>query len=531
LQGNQDRINDLERIGSMLRRRVWLVVLCAIVAGAAAFGVSALQTKQYTASSSLLFRSSGFAEDLFGSSTVSPTSSPTREAATNEHLVGLEVVSKLTSEALDGRYTRREVSNAVTIEPNGEADIVSVRATNTKPDQAALIANTFAGQFIAFRKKAERATLLHAKGLAEEEFERLTPPQQHGPRGESLSRAAEKLSVLASLQTGNVELVQPAVVPSSPSSPNTTRNCLVGVVLGFIFGVALSFLLERLNRKIRDPEEAREILQLPILGTVPESKAIVRSNEGASAVDLPFVETEAFRTMRASLRYFNVDNKIRSVVLMSALAKTGKTTVAWNLARANALFASTVLVETDLRKPSLAGYHSLKRGPGLSELLTGQAELADVVQRVSVAPPDAAHDEQRWLDVVVAGSVPPNPADLIESQTMADLLTQLTESYDLVVIDSTPLGVIADAYPLLTAADGVILVVKIEDTSKDEARDLREQIDRLGAHPLGVVANGIKLRRRGRYGYGYGYGAYGEPDVPADDVSESERAAVDASRS
>jgi Mrp family chromosome partitioning ATPase len=205
------------------------------------------------------------------------------------------------------------------------------------------------------------------------------------------------------------------------------RNTVLGAVLGLLLGIGLAFLFERLNRRLRDPEEAREAFGLPVLGTVPESKAIVASNDGTVAAELPFVENEAFRMLRASLRYFNVDKEVQSVLICSHRAEVGKSTVAWNLARVAATSSKVVLVETDLRNPSLSRQHGLSAGPGLAALLTHQVELDEAIQSIPVA----------------------------------------------------------------TGADGAG----------------GDQLERLEAPVLGIVANGVKLRRGGRYGYGY-YGGY-----------------------
>ena len=200
----------------MLRRRAGLILMCVAITTVAAVAISLLQEKQYSASASLLFRNPGFAENLFGNSTESPATDPTREAATNEKLVGLEIVAKRASENLSG-LTPEEVSDMVSVSASGEADIVSLTATSSDPEQAKLVANTFAHQFINFRAEADKSKLLEAKELAEEEYSSLSPEQQAGPRGVALSSGAEKLGILASLQTGNAELVQPAELPSSSS--------------------------------------------------------------------------------------------------------------------------------------------------------------------------------------------------------------------------------------------------------------------------------------------------------------------------
>jgi succinoglycan biosynthesis transport protein ExoP len=503
---------DLERLLGVFRRRALLIGICCIVAGAAAFGISELQTKEYSATASLLFRNPGFAEDLFGTTSTTENTDPTREAATNEKLVSLKIVGTLAAKQLPG-LDPQEVSDMVTVSSEGEADVVSVTATSHDPAQAKLVANTFARQFIAFRTRTDRSKLQQAKKLAEEEFSRLSPDQRNGVRGQALSRGAEKLGILASLQTGNAELVQPAEEPSSPSSPKPLRNTVLGAILGLLIGIGIAFLLERLSRKLRDPEEAREAFGLPLLAAVPESKAIMATNDGATAPELPFAEGESFQMLRASLRYFNVDREIQSVLIASSSASVGKSTIAWNVARAAASSARVVVVETDLRKPSLGRQHGLQMGPGLAALLTHQVGLDEAIQSKAFAAPDSGNGgdpaKDRSLDVIVAGDLPPNPAELLESKTMRDVHQQLRERYDLVVFDTAPMGVVSDVFPLLREVDGVIVVIRLGVSTRDQADHLREQLTRLEAPTLGVVANAVKVRR-GKYGYGYGH--YGESE-------------------
>lgn len=488
-----------------------MIALCAVVATVAALGISLLQENQYSASASLLFRNPGFAENVFGNTASAPATDPTREAATNEKLVGLNVVAKRTSDRL-GDLTAEEVSGMVSVSAAGEAEIVSVTATSSDPGQARLVANTFARQFIAFRAEADRSKLLQAKRLAEEEYNRLTPEQQAGPRGVALSGGVEKLGILSSLQTGNAELVQPAELPTSPSSPKPLRNAVVAAIIGLLLGLGLAFLFERLNRTLRDPEEVRDAFGLPILAAVPESKAIVASNRQATAVDLPFMENEAFRMLRAQLRYFNVDRDLRTVVVSSHGAGVGKSTVAWNLGRIAATSSKAVVVEADLRNPTLAAQHGLRSGPGLAELLTHQVELDAAIQSKPLGGGEnGSTGGKGQVDVIVAGSNPPNPAELLESKPMADILAELAKAYELVVVDSAPVGVVSDTLPLLELADGMIVVARIGVTTRDTAHEMREQLKRLQVPILGVVANAAKQQRGSRYGYGY-YGPAAEAE-------------------
>jgi capsular exopolysaccharide synthesis family protein len=284
------------------------------------------------------------------------------------------------------------------------------------------------------------------------------------------------------------------------------RNVALGIVLGLLLGVGLAFLLERLDRRIRDPKEFEEIFDRPLLASIPESRALARGGP-AQHENLPTGEQEAFRMLRANLRYFSVDRPVKSVLVTSAAPGDGKSTVSWNLGLAAAgTGAKVLLMETDLRHPSLAASAGLLApAPGLSTVLAGQIEFAEVVQAVMVPNHHAGRAPDRMMDVVVAGPIPPNPVDLIESERMRAVLREAEERYDLVVVDTPPTSVVSDAIPLIREVSGVIVVTRLGKSTRESVAQLRNQLVHLNAPTLGVVVNAFKSDHGG-YGYGYGYG-------------------------
>jgi receptor protein-tyrosine kinase len=498
------RGTDLEGLLRTLRRRRALIALCSVLAVASALGFSIIQHKQYSASASLLFRDPGFDQKLFGSNFLPPSTDPTREAATNAQLVSLETVAARASRVLKGRLSPDTLSRKVSVESNGQSNLVSVTATDRSPRFAAKLADTVALQYIAFRREADRAKIQQAQNLVQSQLRALQPAQRNDAGGRSLQGRADQLSILASLQTGNAELVQPAEVPKSPSSPTTARNTILGGVLGLLLGIGLALLMERLNRRVRTPEELGEAYGLSVLSIVPIDPVIATTRpwEKHELWNSPAIE--AFRTLRGRLRYFNVDRQIGSVLVTSPAPEDGKSTVAWYLAMTVAMTrgARVLLVESDLRRPDLAHQHELERAPGLAELLTRDIDLAQVVQRVLVAS-QMGDGVPAHLDVLVAGLVPPNPAELIESQRMDDLLESATADYDFVVLDTPPTSIVSDTMPLMSKVDGVIVVSRVGKTTRHAAAHFRDQLRKLKAPVLGVVANMVKPQGGDYYGYAY----------------------------
>jgi tyrosine-protein kinase len=487
----------------VIRRRWWIVVICGVISGVAAFAFSAFQHKKYTASASLLFEDPGFDQMIFGTSLFTPSQDPAQLAATDIDLVSLPTVSQRSSEALHGAVSPSRIRDEVTVSPAGQSNVANISVTDTNPVRAARIANTYATQFIRYRQSADRAKIAGALSTIQHQLNQVSATGKNNPAQQSLLNRANQLRILSALQTGNAELVQSATVPYSPSSPHTNRNAVLGGFLGLLFGFGVVFLLERLDRRLREPGELEEAYGVPVLGDVPES-AVYSLTPPRS---LPAAEAEAFALLRARLRYFNVDREVRTILVTSAMPGEGKSTVALNLALADAASegSNVILVEADLRRPTLARGLGLAAGPGLAEVLSRSVSTAEAVQEFSVPGRSNGASPSVKVAVITAGLIPPNPAELIESRAMTDLLSALAELYDQVIIDSPPSSAVSDAIPLVRQVSGVVVVSRIGFTTRDAARHLRDQLVNLGAPTLGVVANAVPSKGRRSYRYAYGY--------------------------
>jgi succinoglycan biosynthesis transport protein ExoP len=389
--------------------------------------------------------------------------------------------------------TEEKVRESVSIAGQGETGVVDVSATSTFPVLAAEIANTYANQFVKEQQLTNHQYFKSALALVNRQLAKLSPAQKLGEDGLPLQERAQTLSLLTELHYNNVQVAQEALVPTSPSSPKTSRNTAAGVLLGLLIGLGLALALEGLDRRVKGPEDLEAIYRLPMLGVVPESSALAQSagrNRSRGSV-LPPAEAEAFGLIRAHLRFFNIDRELCTVLIASPAPGDGKTTVARRLAEAAARLGSRVLlVEVDLRHPTLAQQFDIESGPGLADVLIGAVPRGDATRSVTleVAPGEGARG--RTLDVLAAGAVlPPNPGELLESRAMDAVLEQAKSAYDLVVIDTPPLTAVSDAFPLLTRVDGVVIVGRVGHSRRDAAERLHQVLSGSGAPLLGVIAN------------------------------------------
>ena len=518
----------LEQVLGLLRRRaLWIVVSFVIVTGVA-YGFSKHQTKRYTATASLVFNNNQLDQQVAGLPVTSNSNSLAQQN-TDLKLVELGDMAEKTAGLLGRGLTKEDVSADLSVSAQGESNIVEVSATSTSPALAAEITNVYTDQFVAEQQTSNHAYYASALALVNKQLAALTPAERAGTAGLALQDRAQSLGVLAELRNSNVEVAQAATVPTSPSSPKVSRNTILGAILGLLLGLGAALLLERFDRRIREPEDLQAVYGLPLLGVVPESAALSRSRRGkkpgeqSAKAALPASEEEAFHLIRAHLRYFNVDRELRTLLVASAAPADGKTTIARHLAGAAARMGSRVLLlEADMRHPTLARRLDLQSGPGLSDVLIGAASLASATQVIASESSPADDFVRRVPDVLVAGAaLPPNPGELIESQAMETLLQEAKRVYDLVVIDTPPLAAVSDAFPLLRKVDGVIIVGRVGRNRRDVAERLHETLTGAGAPLLGVVANGFKPGRLSSRGYGYGYTYGGEDRTPPAEVSSN----------
>ncbi|HEY2631552.1 MAG TPA: polysaccharide biosynthesis tyrosine autokinase [Solirubrobacteraceae bacterium] len=504
---------SLEQVLGVLRRRALWIVLCIVLTTAVTYGYSKHQTKKYTATASLVFNNSQTNQQAAGLQTIGSGGSQLPQENTNVKLVQLGDMAAMTARRLGGGLTEEKVRNDLSVAAQGESNVVNVAVTATSPELAANIANTYSKRFVTEQQNANHAFYASALELVNRQLASLTPKQKLSPSGIALAGRAQSLGVLAELRNGNVEIAQVATVPTAPSSPKTARNTVFGGLLGLLLGLGVAFLLDRFDRRIREPKDLEIIYGLPLLGVIPESKRLSRSASGASEPKamLSSAEAESFHLIRAHLRYFNVDRELRTLMVASAAPGDGKTTIARHLAASTAAMGSRVLLmEVDLRRPTIAQRLEIPPGPGLSDVLIGSLPLSEAVRSIALDLPSGEGGQGRTLDVLVAGALPPpNPAELIESHAMDALLAHAKATYDLIVIDTPPLTAVSDAFPLLRKVDGVIIVGRVGRNRRDVAERLHETLQSVGGPLLGVIANGVKAGGLESYSYAYDYASTG----------------------
>jgi len=352
---------------------------------------------------------------------------------------------------------------------------------------------------------------------------------------EGLLEKLKEAGVTSSLRANNFRIVDVARVPTFPAEPNVPRNLAFGLALGLTTGIGLGFLLEGIDNTVRTPEQAQAISSLPSLGMIPLSsrsstegtaKRLSRSSltdpltEGTyrEVVELVTVSrpqsqmAESYRALRTSLLLTSLGAPPKVILITSALPQEGKTTTSLNSSVVLAQKGSRVLlIDADMRRPSV--HKTLGFGPrtGLSNVLTGSATLQQAVVR---------YDRVPNMYVLPAGTPPPNPAELLASAHMGDILADLRGQYDHIIIDTPPTLSVTDAVILSTRADTVVLVIRSGQTTKQALRRARDILMRVNARISGVLLNAADLSSPDYYYYYEYQGKYGSRYYQSDEPSE-----------
>jgi capsular exopolysaccharide synthesis family protein len=350
----------------------------------------------------------------------------------------------------------------------------------------------------------------------------------------SVLQRMKDLGLAAESQSSNTVVVDDAQVPGGPSGPHRTMAILQAIAFGLALGIGLAFLIEYQDKTLKTPEQVEQYLRLPNLAAVPafsrnETRAIAKRNgtdrtpaltgsrELAGSMSQYSVVGEAYRSLRTALMLSRAGAPPKTILFTSASNSEGKTVSALNTA---VVFAHTgvrvLLVDVDLRRPRCHKVLALENQAGLTEVLAGACNVSDLIRSTDIDS----------LSFLSAGSIPPNPSELVGSDKMRDTLAQLTNEYDVVVIDSPPILPVTDAMLLSTMVDGVVLVVNSSKTSKQHVKAAYARLEFARAKVFGVLLNQVDVNSQHyqyyrRYYGGYDtYGPYGadatDPYDPAD---------------
>lgn len=313
-----------------------------------------------------------------------------------------------------------------------------------------------------------------------------------------------EVAIAKASATSDYKVIEEPSYSTAPIRPDRLRNFMIAMLLGLLIPIGFFIIKDLTNSTITDKEDLKAILGVPLLGYVPHSpyeKVTAINDHPRSLV------TESFRSIRAGLRYLEngAGEKGRVYLITSCVAGEGKTFCSVNLAQSLVMAGKrTVLLGADLRKSSLKDYLVISHGRGLSEYLAGMASLEEVLVK----------GENNFPDYIFSGNIPPNPSELLGSDKMGKLIEYLQSTYDNIIIDTPPIGLVSDAMELLKYIDIGFLIVRQDVTEKEGLRMLNELFEDGKLKNFFTIFNDVKVSKRGktfRYGflYGLGYGGYG----------------------
>lgn len=444
-------------------------------------------------------------------------------ASTYAKIATREVIQNATKEALGLDWLPKYTVVAVP-----DSQLMEISVTDTNPARAQAVANELANQLIlkspGYISPEERdrqefinqqltsfETQIRANQMKLEQLQKqlgeLNSARQIAETQAEIDALQLKQNTLQTtyatlLQSSNqgasniIRVLVPAELPQKPIAPNRPLIFVLACIGGFALAVGAAYLMESTANTINTAEEAKALLKVPVLASIPEVKS---DKHGVYVSQFPFsIAAEAFRSLRTNLEFEGAARPFKSILVTSPGISEGKSTVATNLAFIMAQAGKKViLVGADLREPTMQKLLDLPESKGLADLFIDNIKVDDVL---TAYKPDG--NEEIW--VLPSGTPPPNPADLLNSDKMDALLAELAERADIVIVDSSPF-IVADASILAAKVDAVLVVVRPEFTRKDAISSMQEQIARVGARVVGVVMNQVPLNARAYSGY---YGKY-----------------------
>ncbi len=531
---------------------LWLIVLATAIAAAFSYWSSIRLPRVYTASTTLMVgrfteSASPSAQDFWTSQQL---------AASYVQLVRRQPILEATINALQLDTSWTSLAGRVNAALITGTQLMQISVADTNPQRAAAIADEIARQMILQspttpekeqqqHRQYVSQQLTDLQGKMDDAKKQVSDLEKRlaletGARNiqdtqNQIGALQQKISAwqgnYASLlnfyqgsQTNYLSVVDAAIVPGAPVSPNVRLNVLLAAALGCLLAIGAAIVLEYLDDTLKSPEEVEQALKLATLGNISRIQAIQTPGEQLVALHHPRASvTEAYRVLRTNLQFSNLSGASARWLVTSASPGEGKTTTAANLAIVLAQAGKRViLVDTDLRRPSLHRLFDLSNRLGLTNLLLDPSlSLDNALYEIPVAGLPSAN---AGLWVLLSGPLPPIPAELLGSEPMKALLDQMQARADVLILDSPPALAVADATILGASCNGVILVVDSRRTRTEAIRRAKAVLDQVGLKVLGVILNKVQARQQGSYYYYYSQAGSDEPNRRRRPPSSSGRA-------
>lgn len=525
---NQQEL-DLRSYLRPVWRRKWIVLLIVAAAAAATYFIASSQQKTYVTSTDLYVQVADPAQSVSSTGAAStPTSQSIADVA---RLITAQAVTSSVDRSLGVSPTM--AANSVSATPATNSDFVTVTASSHSPTLAAALANTYVSEFLRSRTQSVVDEARRDLAAAQAALRALRKGAASLSQRLTLTQEIQTFQQIQLNPSAGARQIDRAAVPGFPSSPRPTRDAIFAGTVGLILAVIIAFCLELLDRRLVRVSTVESMYGRPVLAVLPHvSDPTPRAEHERAVVPVQF--REELRSLRVMLR-LRSEKYPHSIIVTSALPREGKSTITRDLALVYAESGERVLViDTDLRRPSMNQMFGLKAEKGLAHVLRGELALAEAAQH-GVGPEPTAHasvngDEPApangggsasahgvpgsggSLDVLAHGELVDDPVVLLSSERMMALLEEAEEAYDVVLLDTPPVLTVADGVPLLELVDCVLVVARLGQTTRHIADRLNDLIEhRLsGVNFAGVIANDRRKKfddegygSYGRHGYGY----------------------------
>lgn len=448
----------------VLRERLWMIIVCPVVAAAAAGIVSLLLPPVYEAHVSVYVRP---AQPI--SSTDPTTAALTSDAILQTYAKWMTqppIVNEVNSQLGLG-LTYDELSKKIKVTPQTNTLLLDVAVDDTNRIVASDIANQLVEDFIDTVRQTQAAA---------------QATQQGSGQG-----------------SDNLVVTSPAVPPDKPVSPNKTLNVAVAFAAGLLLAVGLAFLLDYLDQSIKSDDELIERLGLIPIGHIAFVPAAKARRGELVALDTESPSSEAYKALRTGVLFTTLDQQLKAIVITSSELGEGKSRTAANLAISLAQAGHrTLLIDADFRRPSQHRLFGMVKNVGLSNLI-----IQEVTEDDSIKPVDAVPN--LWL--LPSGPIPPNPSELLGSARMMEVMSRLWREFDYVIIDTPPVNAVTDASILAASANATLVVVEQGRTTFPALKHAKQMLDRVNANTIGAVVNKVRAASGSYY---YGYGNYGQ---------------------